>query len=75
MGQHIERVAGIDLGDAHCSVCIIDASSGKALERSEVRYPRQGAHVVPRSSRAPAGRARGRHALALGEPAAGGCGA
>ena len=37
MDQHIERVAGIDLGDTHCSVCVIDASSGEVLERSQVR--------------------------------------
>lgn len=37
MHGHIERVAGIDLGDTHCSVCVIDASSGEVLERSEVR--------------------------------------
>lgn len=37
MSEHIERVAGIDLGDTHTSVCVIDARSGEVLERAQVR--------------------------------------
>ncbi len=34
---HSNQIAGIDLGDAHSQVCIIDAEDGRVVEEMKLR--------------------------------------
>jgi len=58
---------GVDLGDRYSYLCYVDTDSGEVLEESRVRTTPEAFEVRFRA--ASAHRPRGRHPLALGEPA------